>query len=75
MPEVSGRAAGAAPKQKAGIGQVAATIFFGLLMVGRKHTWQNEHATVSFAQVVVGSFVGLAVVLAILAALVLFATR
>jgi len=75
VPEVSGRAAEAAPKKKASIGQVAATIFFGLLMVGRKDTWQSERATVSFAQVVVGSFVGLAVVIAILVALVLFATR
>lgn len=67
--------AAAEPKKKAGIGQVAATIFFGLLMVGRKDTWQKEGATVSFAQVVVGSFVGLAVVIAILAGLVVFAMR
>lgn len=75
MPEVSDRAAGAAPKKKASIGQVAKTIFFGLVMIGRKDTWQKESATVSFGQVVVGSFVGLAVVIAILVALVLFATR
>lgn len=72
---MTGRAAEVAPKKRAGIGQVAATIFFGLLMVGRKDTWQKEGATVSFAQVVVGSFVGLAVVIAILVALVLFAMR
>lgn len=75
MPEVSGRAAEAAPRKRASIGQVAATIFFGLLMIGRRDTWQKEGATVSFGQVVVGSFVGLAVVVAILVALVLFATR
>lgn len=64
-----------APRKRAGLGQVAATIFFGLLMVGRKDTWQKEGATVSFGQVVVGSFVGLAVVIAILVALVLLAMR
>lgn len=74
MPEVTQRAA-EAPRKRAGLGQVAATIFFGLLMVGRKDTWQKEGATVSFGQVVVGSFVGLAVVIVILVALVLFAMR
>jgi 1,4-dihydroxy-2-naphthoate octaprenyltransferase len=74
VPEVTQRAA-QAPRKRAGLGQVAATIFFGLLMVGRKDTWQKEGATVSFGQVVVGSFVGLAVVIAILVALVLLAMR
>ncbi len=75
MPDVTRRAAAAAPKKKAGIGQVAATIFFGLLMIGRKDTWQKDGATVSVAQVVVGAFIGLAVLIAILVVLVRFATR
>jgi len=54
---------------------VSATIFFGLLMIGRKDTWHRDGATVSFAQVVVGAFVGLAVVVALLATFVLLATR
>jgi len=62
-------------KKKAGLGQVAATIFFGLLMIGRKDTWHRDGATVSFAQVVVGAFVGIAVVVALLASFVLLATR
>ncbi len=74
MPEVTPRAA-EAPKKKAGIRQVAATIFFGLLMIGRKDTWQKDGATVSVAQVVVGAFVGLAVLIALLVALVQLATR
>lgn len=62
-------------KKKAGLRQVAATIFFGLLMVGRKDTWHRDGATVTFAQVVVGAFVGLAVVVVLLASFVLLATR
>ncbi len=66
---------GAPARKKASLGQVATTIFFGLLMVGRKDTWQKDGATVSFAQVVVGAFVGLAAVIALLVALVVLATR
>jgi hypothetical protein len=63
------------PKKKAGLRQVAATIFFGLLMVGRKDTWHRDGATVSFAQVVVGAFIGLAVLIAVLVGLVLLVMR
>lgn len=69
------RGAAVPPKKKASLGQVAATILFGLLMVGRKDTWHRDGATVTFAQVVVGAFVGLAVVIVALALLVVFATR
>ena len=69
------RGAVAPPKKKASLGQVAATIFFGMLMIGRKGTWHRDGATVTFAQVVVGAFAGLAVVVVVLALLVVFATR
>lgn len=69
------RAAAPAPPKKAGLRQVASTIFFGVLMVGRKDTWHKDGATVTFAQVVVGAFVGLAVLIVVLVALVRFATR
>jgi|CXWL01.1.fsa_nt_gi hypothetical protein len=62
-------------KKKASLGQVAATIFFGLFMIGRKDTWHRDGATVSFAQVVVGAFIGLAIVVGLLVLLVLLATR
>ena len=75
MPGVNAGDPGAPARKKASLGQVAATILFGLLMVGRKDTWHKDGATVSFAQVVIGAFVGLAVVIAVLVALVLFATR
>jgi len=44
-------------------------------MIGRKGTWHRDGATVSFAQVVVGAFIGLAVVVVLLASIVLLATR
>ena len=63
------------PQKKADIGQVAATMFFGLIAIGRKNTWHKDGATVSFAQVVVGAFVGLLVLVALLAPLAIFASR
>lgn len=63
------------PQKKADIGQVAATMFFALIAIGRENTWHKDGATVSFAQVVVGAFVGLLVLVALLAGLAFFATR
>jgi hypothetical protein len=62
-------------KKRASPLQVAKTMFFALIAIGHKNTWHKEGATVSFAQVVVGAFVGLAVLLVLLGALVYFATR
>jgi hypothetical protein len=50
-------------------------MFFALIAIGRKNTWQKEGATVTFAQVVVGAFVGLAVIVVVLVVLVQFAVR
>jgi len=63
------------PQKKADIGQVAATMFFALIAIGRKNTWHKDGATVTFAQVVVGAFAGLLVLIALLAGLAFFATR
>jgi hypothetical protein len=63
------------PPKKASIRQVIATMFFALIAIGRKNTWHKDGATVSFAQVVVGAFAGLAVLIALLAALVWLATH
>lgn len=60
----------AAPQKKAGLLQVARTIFWGLFMIGRSNTWEKDGAVVSMPQVVVGAFIGLAVVLALLIGLV-----
>ena len=63
------------PQRKASPGQVAATMFFALIAIGRKNTWHKDGATVSFAQVVVGAFAGLLVLIVLLTSLVLLATR
>lgn len=61
--------------KKASIRQVAATIFFALIAIGKKNTWQKDGATVTLFQVVVGAFVGFLVIVAVLVTLVLLATR
>jgi hypothetical protein len=61
--------------KKASLGQVAATIFFGLFAIGKKNTWQKDGATVTLFQVVVGAIIGFAVVLAILITIVTLVTR
>jgi hypothetical protein len=62
-------------KRRAGIGQIAATMFFGLIAIGKRNTWEKDGATVSFAQVVIGGLVALVAVIGLLALLVLLATR
>ena len=61
--------------KKADIRQVAATIFFALIAIGKKNTWHKDGATVTLFQVVVGAFVGFLVIVAVLVTLVLLATR
>ncbi len=63
-----------ASPRKAGIGQVAKTIFFALLMVGRKDHWEKDGRRVTMAQMVVGAVVGAVVVIATLVSLVHLAT-
>ena len=53
---------------RASLQQVAATMFWGLLMIGRKGTWERDGAIVSMKQVVIGAIVaGLLVVAALIA--------
>jgi hypothetical protein len=60
---------------KAGPLQVAATIFWALFAIGKKDTWRKDGATVTLFQVVVGAFVGLLIVVALLVLLVRCATH
>lgn len=64
-----------APKRKASPLQVAATMFWALFAIGRKNTWQKDGATITLFQAVVGAFVGLIVIVALLILLVTLATR
>lgn len=56
--------------RKAGIRQVAATIFFALIAIGKKGTWQKDGATVTLFQIVVGAAIGFVVIVSALIALV-----
>jgi len=67
----------APPKKarRAGPLQVAATIFWALFAIGKKNTWSKNGATVTPAQIVVGAFIGLFILIALLVLLVNFVTR
>lgn len=59
--------------KKAGLRQVMATMFWGLLMIGKKGTWERDGATVTLRQVVLGALIMTLLVIAILLLLVRFA--
>ena len=59
--------------KKAGWRQVAATVFWGLMMIGKKGTWERDGATVTLRQVVLGTAIMTALVIALLMLLVRFA--
>ena len=44
-------------------------------MIGRKGTWEKDGAVVSLPQIIVGAFIGLAVVLAVLISIVRMVLR
>ena len=54
---------------RASVRQVAATMFWGLLMIGRKGTWERNGAVVSLKQVVIGAIIAGVLVVATLIAL------
>lgn len=55
------------PPRKASIGQVALTMFWALLMIGKKGTWERDGARVTLGQAVAGGLImGVLVVLALI---------
>ena len=50
-------------------------MFWALFAIGRKDTWHKDGATITLFQAVVGAFVGLIVIVALLILLVTLATR
>jgi hypothetical protein len=60
------------PEGKAGLLQVAKTMFFVLLMVGRKESWEKggDAARITPGQIVAGAVIGGIVVVAALVGLV-----
>lgn len=63
------------PAKKASLGQVAATMFWGLCMIGKKGTWERDGAKITLAQAVAGALIAGCVVVAVLVLLVRFAVR
>ena len=59
--------------KKAGWRQVMATMIWGLMMIGKKGTWERDGATLSMGQVVVGALIMTVIVIGILILLVKFA--
>jgi hypothetical protein len=55
-----------APVKKASVGQVAATMFWGLFMIGKKGTWERDGAVVTLPQLIVGGVVAAIVVVSLL---------
>ena len=74
-PETTGGDSIRANVKKAGFFQVAATIFWGLFMIGRKGTWDRDGAIVSLGQVIVGAAVGGVLVVLSLIAIVILVLR
>ena len=61
--------------RKAGWRQVMATMFWGLLMIGKKGTWERDGATLTRWQVLTGALLMTVFVIAVLLLLVRFAVR
>jgi hypothetical protein len=62
-----------AAAKKAGWRQVMATMFWGLMMIGKKGTWERDGATLSMRQVIGGALIMTVIVIGILILLVKFA--
>ena len=56
--------------KKASLGQVAATMFWGLIMIGKRGTWERNGATITLRQAVVGAIVAGCIVVFVLVLLV-----
>jgi hypothetical protein len=61
--------------KKASLAQVAATLFWGLCMIGKKGTWERDGVTITIKQAVIGALVAGCVVVALLLLVVHFALR
>ena len=61
--------------KKASIAQVAATMFWGLCMIGKKGTWERDGAKITLAQAVVGALVAGLVVVTVLLTLAWWVVR
>ena len=54
------------PPRRAGLPQVIKTLFFGLFAIGMKGTFEKDGARVTPGQIVVGAFIGGAVLVVVI---------
>lgn len=62
-------------KKKAGLRQVAATMFWGLFMIGKRGTWEKDGATVTLFQLIVGGVVTAVLIVLFLVMIVALVVR
>jgi hypothetical protein len=70
-----GPEAGSQAPKKASFGQVAATMFWGLCMIGKKGTWERDGAKITLRQTIIGAVLAGCVVVSVLIFLARLATR
>jgi len=58
--------------KKAGLWQVAATMFWGMCMIGKRRTWEKDGATITLRQAIVGAVIAGCIVVAVLVLLARF---
>ena len=63
------------PAKKATFVQVAATMFWGMCMIGRKGTWERDGVKITLGQAVVGAVIAGCILVTVLLMLVRFAVR
>ncbi len=63
------------PPKKASLGQVAATLFWAMCMIGKQGTWERNGVTITLKQAVIGAVIAACVIIGLLIVLVRFATR
>jgi hypothetical protein len=63
------------PAKKASLGQVAATMFWALCMIGKKGTWERDGVKLSLTQVIIGALIAGCLVIAALLLLVRLVLR
>jgi hypothetical protein len=63
------------PVKKATLGQVAATMFWGMCMIGKKGTWERDGVKITLPQAIAGAVIAGLIVVFILVMLVRLAMR
>ena len=63
------------PAKKATLGQVIATMFWGMCMIGKKGTWERDGAKLTLPQAIAGAVIAGCLVVAVLVLLGRLAVR